>query len=287
MKRRLSCAFACTLVLLLLLTGCGGVNAPAGTENSPGSALSSPEESGETSEITGVPTDPAQSSPPKAYRDRVLFAQYQLGEPYTLPYAPELYENYPNESREGFAPENTADFSAWTPDWDGTEEEIEAALHHVLASVGPAADLATERLVAATRLTPVSQKPPSQYKDSTTWRFFQYIEALYVWCEEDVQSVYAYLFGEDAAFDPAVLNEINVGYGYSAEPRPGFLYRNGEYTPGGLASELTGWSREDDAVFLKGEFWYTDGMGDAISERVSVEYCFRLADDGHLVLTGF
>ena len=296
MKRLLICLF----VVLFLLSACGSPEAtPSGgsssSENSARSAESPASEPPESGSPSGALSESgesvssesnAQDNTPEAYRGRVLLALYQSGEPYTLPYDPELYENYPNESREGFVPENTTDFSAWTPDWDGPEEEIEAALSHVLASVGPAADLATERLVAATRLAPVSQKPPSQYKDSTTWRFFQYIEAPYVWCEEDVRSVYARLFGEDDAFDPAVLNEINVGYGYSAEPRPGFIYRNGEYTPGGVASELTGWSREDDAVCLKGEFWYTDSMGEAAGERVSVEYRFQIAEDGHLVLTG-
>ena len=292
-------AVVCLAALLLLLSACGSPEAtPSGSPSSENSAWSEKSPASEPPESSSPPGAlsesgesvssgaGAQDDTPEAYRGRVLLALYQPGEPYTLPYDPELYENYPNESREGFVPENTTDFSAWTPDWDGPEEEIEAALSHVLASVGPAADLATERLVAATRLAPVSQKPPSQYKDSTTWRFFQYIEAPYVWCEEDVRSVYARLFGEDAAFDPAVLNEINVGYGYSAEPRPGFIYRNGEYSPGGVASELTGWSREDDAVCLKGEFWYTDGMGEAAGERVSVEYRFQIAEDGHLVLTG-
>lgn len=291
---------ACLLAFLFLLTACGSPKTSSSSSSLPENSVQSTEpsapESLESDSSSSILSESIESSSsdsnvqddtPEAYRDRILLARYLSGEPYILSYDPELYEKYPNESREGFVPENTTDFSAWTPDWEGAEEEIEAALNQVLTAVGPAADLATERLVAAIQLAPVIQQPPSQYKDTTTWRFFQYIETPYVWCEEDVLSVYAYLFGEDAAFDPAVLNTTNVGYGYSAEPRPGFLYRNSEGRIEGVASELIDWSREGNTVCLKGEFWYTTHMDEPISERVAVEYTFQIAEDGHLFLTGY
>ena len=295
MKRRLSHVLACTLVLLLLLTGCGGANAPASTENSPGSALSSPEESGETSESrTGAPgdsapDDPAQSGPADS-SDRLLLAPPLEGEPYSEPYDPEQYADYPNERREGFVPEATADFSAWTPDWDAPDADVRAALTTVMNALGPAAGLETERLAAALRLSPQSTEPPAQYSDTTTWRFFQLSRAandgLAVWCEEDAAPVYAFLFGEDAVFDPSVLTRVDVGYGYSASPRPGFLYETGMRV-GGVAAEVTGWSRDGDAVRVEAVFRQTDSVGQPFGDSAAVSYDFRLAADGHLVLTGF
>lgn len=299
MKRVLGCLF----ILLLLMSACGSLKTSLASEESSGNSSRSEENVVSESMESSVSSKPEaeegdfREGTPAEYRKIGLHAIFYGNEPYSEPYDPEVYEKYSDESREGLIPENTTDFSAWTPDWDGAERYIVADLQEIMDRVGPYPELETERIVTALKLTPMSNEPPTAYRTTTTWKFFQVSfasqNALFIWCEEDVAQTYAFLFGEKSVFDPTVLNRIDVGYGYSALPRPGFLYENGmAVSSGDWECIVANWKKADDQVCVKADFIYIPPhcvveVEPDYETRLSVEYTFQIAEDGHLVLTGY